>query len=252
MQRLKAMLSLEGRRVSSITIQKILNDNGLRTRQDRWLGLEATADKALDLTAEQPAFLEKLNPCLRERRAESAAPSELWSADTFFVGSLKGVGRVYLHAVDTYGSYAFLHVSKQLKTPVAVLHNDVVPFYRRLKLAVTAVLTHNGREFCRTDKVPLRALSGPQRHRAPPHHGTEPQDQRARGASHWTVLEEFFRVTMHEKFYDSVEALQQDLDAWLPSLPHRTASSWVPKPETKTLRIHQSVRQAQRLSGQLW
>ena len=47
------------------------------------------------------------------------------------VGTLKGIGRVYLHAVvDTFGSYAFgfLHVSKQPEAAVAVLHNDVLPF----------------------------------------------------------------------------------------------------------------------------
>src|SRR4249919_851645 len=95
----EAMLALEGVRVSAITIQKILNDNGLGTRIERWLALEtANAGKAIEITAEQAAFLEKLNPCL-ERHVESSAPGELLSADTFFVGSLKGVGKVYLHAV---------------------------------------------------------------------------------------------------------------------------------------------------------
>jgi hypothetical protein len=105
----EATLALEGRRVSAITIQKILNDHGLGTRIDRWLALEtANAGKAIEITSEQAAFLEKLNPCFRERHVESSAPGELLSADTFFVGSLKGVGKVYLHAVvDTYGSYAF-------------------------------------------------------------------------------------------------------------------------------------------------
>jgi hypothetical protein len=156
--RLKAMLALEGRRVSAITIQKILNDNGRGTRVDRWLALEQeSAVKAIEISAEQAAFLEKLNPCFGERHVESAAPGELLSADTFFVGSLKGVGRVYLHAVvDTYGSYAFgfLHVSKQPEAAVAVLHNDVLPFYRNLDLPVGAVLTDNGREFCGTEKHP--------------------------------------------------------------------------------------------------
>ncbi len=105
----EAMLALEGIRVSSITIQKILHDLGLGTKIDRWLALEAqNAEKAIEITAEQAAFLEKMNPCFRERHVESNAPGELLSADTFFVGSLKGVGKVYLHAVvDTYGSYAF-------------------------------------------------------------------------------------------------------------------------------------------------
>ncbi len=62
------------------------------------------------------------------------------------VGSLKGIGRVYLHAVvDTHGSYAFgfLHVSKQPEAAVVVLHNDALPFYDKLGLTVGAVLTDN-------------------------------------------------------------------------------------------------------------
>ena len=156
--RFEAMLALEGVRVSSITIQKILHENGLGTKSDRWLALEqANAETAIELTAEQAAFIEKLNPCFRERHVESSAPGELLSADTFFVGSLKGIGRVYLHAVvDTFGSYAFgfLHVSKQPEAAVAVLHNDVLPFYRNLDLPVRAVLTDNGREFCGTERHP--------------------------------------------------------------------------------------------------
>jgi hypothetical protein len=58
------------------------------------------------------------------------APAALLSADTFLVGALKGIGRVYLHAVvDTYG-FGFLHVAKQPEAAVAVLHNEVLPFYR--------------------------------------------------------------------------------------------------------------------------
>ncbi len=88
----EAMLALEGVRVSAITIQKILNDSGLGTRVERWLALETTnAEKAIEITAEQAAFLEKLNPGFRERHVESSAPGELLSADTFFVDSLKGV-----------------------------------------------------------------------------------------------------------------------------------------------------------------
>ena len=217
--RLEAMLALEGIRVSSITIQKILNDNGLGTRVDRWLALEAAnAEKAIEITPEQAAFLEKLNPCFKERHVESAAPGELLSADTFFVGSLKGVGKVYLHAVvDTYGSYAFgfLHVSKQPEAAVAVLHNDVLPFYHRLDLPVNAVLTDNGREFCGTETHPYELyldLNGIE------HRRTKVRTPKTNGfveRFNGTVLDEFFRVKMRENFYDSVEPLQADLDAWL-------------------------------------
>ena len=217
--RLEAMLALEGTRLSSITIQKILNENGLGTRVDRWLALEkANANKVIEITPEQAAFLEKLNPCFRERHVESGAPGELLSADTFFVGNLKGIGKVYLHAVvDTYGSYAFgfLHVSKQPEAAVAVLHNDVLPFYRNLDLPVSAILTDNGREFCGTERHPYELyldLNGIE------HRRTRVKTPKTNGfveRFNGTVLEEFFRVTMRETFYDTVDALQADLDTWL-------------------------------------
>ena len=182
------------------------------------MSLYTTAGKAVELSGEQVAFLEKRNPCFRERHVESAAPGELLSADTFFVGSLKGVGKVYLHAVvDTYGSYAFgfLHVSKQPEAAVAVLHNDVLPFYRRRKLEVKAVLTDNGREFCGTHRHAYELyldLNGIE------HRRTKVRTPKTNGfveRFNGTVLDEFFRVKMRETFYESVEALQADLDTWL-------------------------------------
>lgn len=217
--RIEAMLALEGRRVSAITVQKILNDHGLGSRYDRWLKLEeANAGKAIEITSEQAAFIEKLNPCFKERHVESASPGELLCADTFFVGNLKGIGKVYLHAVvDSFSSYAFgfLHVSKQPEAAVAVLHNDVLPFYEKLDLPVKAVLTDNGREFCGTEAHPYELyldLNGIE------HRKTKVKTPRTNGfveRFNRTVLDEFFRRKMRETFYESVETLQDDLDDWL-------------------------------------
>ena len=210
--------------MSAITVQKILNDKGLGTRHERWLALERqNAEAAIELSPEQAAFLEKLNPCFRERHVESERPGQLLSADTFMVGSLKGIGRVYLHAVvDTHGSYAFgfLHVSKQPEAAVAVLHNDVLPFYRKLDLPVTAVLTDNGREFCGTERHPYElylALNDIE------HRKTKVRSPRTNGfveRFNGTVLEEFFRPVMHAKLFASVEALQAELDTWLHHYNH--------------------------------
>jgi transposase InsO family protein len=222
--RLEALLALEGKRVSAITIQKLLNERALGTREQRWLALETkTASEPIELSAEQVAFLEKLNPCFRERHVESERPGELLSADTFMVGTLKGIGRVYLHAVvDTYGSYAFgfLHVSKQPEAAVAVLHNEVLPFYRNLDLPVRAVLTDNGREFCGTERHPYElylALNDIA------HRTTRVGTPKTNGfveRFNGTVLQEFFRPAMHRKLYESVAALQADLDAWLHHYNH--------------------------------
>jgi transposase InsO family protein len=172
----------------------------------------------LALTAEQMAAIEKANPAFRERHVESQRPGELLSADTFFVGHFKGIGKVYLHAVvDTYGSYGFgfLHTSKQPEAAVAVLHNEVLPFYAERNLTVTAVLTDNGREFCGTDNHPYElylALNDIEhrrtRVRSPQTNGFVERFQR-------TVLEEFFVPALRTTFYDTVDTLQADLDRWL-------------------------------------
>lgn len=219
--RLSDQLKLEGINISAITIQKILNRNEMGGRYDRWLKLEEKhSQKAIELTGEQVAFIEKQNPAFRERHVESNAPGELLCQDTFFVGHLKGVGKVYLHSVvDTYCSYAFgfLHTSKQPEAAAAVLHNDALPFYRAKGLAVKAVLTDNGREFCGKDDHPyelyLELNDIEHRHtqvRRPQTNGFVERFQR-------TVLDEFFRTVFRTKLYETVEALQADLDAWLRS-----------------------------------
>jgi transposase InsO family protein len=217
--RLSSMLKLEGISVSSPTIQTLLIKHEMGSKYERLLKLEEkVAQAAIELTPEQVAQIEKANPSFRERHIESSRPGELLAQDTFFVGHLKGVGKVYLHAVvDTFGSYAFgfLHTSKQPEAAVAVLHNDVLPFYQDRGLAVTAVLTDNGREFCGTDRHPFElylALNDIEHRRTKVRH---PQTNGFIERFNRTVLDEFFRSAFRTTFYESVEALQADLDAWL-------------------------------------
>lgn len=217
--RLSQWLKLDGTNVSGPTIQKLLNRNQMGTRYDRWLLLERKhADEAIPLTAEQVKFLEKQNPAFRERHVESGRPGELLCQDTFVVGTLKGVGRVYLHAVvDSYSSYAFgfLHTSKQPEAAVAVLHNDVLPFYAQHDISVTAVLTDNGREFCgkETHSYELYLRLNDIEHRRT--RVRRPQTNGFVERFNRTVLDEFFRSAFRTKFYETVAQLQDDLDIWL-------------------------------------
>ena len=149
---------------------------------------------------------------------ESSRPGELLNQDTFFVGHLKGVGKVYLHTVvDTYSSYAFsfLHVSKQPEAAVAVLRNEALPFYSERGLRVEKVLTDNGREFCGGEGHPYRiylTLNEVE------HRTSKVGRLQTNGfveRFNRTALEEFFREAFWRKLYESVEALQRDLDEWL-------------------------------------
>ena len=80
------------------------------------------------------------------------------AVDTFFVGTLKGVGKVYLQSViDGFSRYAWgrLYTNKLPVTAVHVLNNDVLPFFEAHNAKITTVLSDNGREFCgRKDRHP--------------------------------------------------------------------------------------------------
>ncbi len=216
---LSAQLALEGISLSAVTVQSILTKNGLGSRYERLLALEKQAlAQEIELTPEMAGLIEKANPCFRERHVESACPGELLCQDTFYVGSFKGVGKVYLHTVvDAFGSYAFgvLGTSKQPEWAVSVLYNEALPFYEEHGLPVGAVLTDNGREFCGTATHPFElflSLSEIE------HRRTKVRSPKTNGfveRFHRTVLDEFFRVKLRTTFYESVDALQADLDEWL-------------------------------------
>jgi transposase InsO family protein len=134
------------------------------------------------------------------------------------VGHFKGIGKVYLHTlVDTYGSlgWGFLHTSKQSEAAVSLLHNDVLPFYHKHKIKVQNVLTDNGREFCGNSGhayelyLELNEIG---------HRTTKVRSPQTNGfveRFHRTLLEEFFAIALRKTLYESLEALQADLNQWL-------------------------------------
>ncbi len=246
------MLKLEGTYVSGPTVQSILNKHGIGSRYERLLRLEErAAETAIPLTAEQIEQIERANPCFRERHVESSRPGELLSQDTFHVGTLKGVGKVYLQVVvDTYGSYgfAFVHTTKRPECAVAVLHNEVLPFYEAEGLSVGAVLTDNGREYCGTEVHPFElylSLCDIEHRRTKV---GRPQTNGFVERFNRTILDEFLRTALRSTIYTSTDALQADLDVWLEHYnherPHRgyrnmgrrpidTIRAWQARPEAQ-------------------
>lgn len=217
---LSDQLRHEGILVSYPTVQNILTKHGLRTRYDRWLKLEQqAAEEHLTPTKDQAEFLEKQNPCWRERSShvESQQPGALLCQDTASLGRWVGE-RLWLHAVvDSYSSYAFalVYTDKQPAAAAAVVHNDVLPFYQQHNLTVTTILTDNGTEFCGTPEHPYElylALCDIEHRRTKP---ARPQTNGFVERFIRTVKEEFFEDVRRRKLYDSVDDLQTDLDQWL-------------------------------------
>jgi hypothetical protein len=90
--RLSAHLKLEGISVSSPTIQHHLIKQGLTSKFDRLLRVQAhVATEPVELSAEQITQIEKANPSFSEEHVESSRPGEVLRQDTFCVGTFKGV-----------------------------------------------------------------------------------------------------------------------------------------------------------------
>jgi transposase InsO family protein len=126
--------------------------------------------------------------------------------------------------VDTYGSVAFgkLYTSKLQETAADILYNRVLPFYERHGLRIQAILTDNGTEYKGRPTVHMYeiflALD------AIGHRTTKVASPRTNGfveRFNRTVLDEFFRTAFRKKLYESVEALQKDLDSWLDDYNHQ-------------------------------
>lgn len=64
-------------------------------------------ETGFELNSDQIRLLERFSPEFRERHIDTRHTGDLVAVDTFFVGTLKGVGKVYLQSViDCYSRYA--------------------------------------------------------------------------------------------------------------------------------------------------
>jgi len=213
-------LALRGVQVSSGGVRGAWGRHNLLLRHQRLLRLEEhTRKRKIKLSDEQIRLLERFSPEFRERHIETHYTGELVAVDTFMVGTLKGIGRIYLQsAIDCYSRYAWgrLYTSKLPVTAVQTLNNDVLPFFEKHDASITTVLSDNGREFCgRPDRHPYELflqLEGIE------HRTTRVRRPQSNGfveRLHRTLLDEHFRIMGRKKFYESVDEMQKDLEIYL-------------------------------------
>lgn len=136
--------------VSPSGVRSIWLRNDLESLKKRLKALEAkVAQDGILLTEEQLQILERAKT---EKEAhgeiETEHPGYLISQDTYYVGNIKGVGRIYQQTViDTYlerVAFAKLYTDKTAITSADILNDQVVPFFNEQQIPVLRVLTDRG------------------------------------------------------------------------------------------------------------
>ena len=155
---------------------------------------------------------------------ETAHPGYLGSQDTFYVGTMKGVGRIYQQTfVDTYSKVAFAKLYA-MKTPITsadILNDRVLPFFTEHDIPILRILTDRGTEYCgkleQHDYQLYLAMNDIEHTKTK---AASPQTNGICERFHKTILQEFYQVTFSKKIYANIDELQIDLDAWLAHYNH--------------------------------
>lgn len=203
--------------ISPSVVRSIWLRNDLENFKKRLIALEKqVAENGITLTEEQVAALERKKHddevC---GEIETAHPGYLGSQDTFYVGNLKGVGRIYQQTfVDTYSKIAFakLYTTKTPITAADMLNDKVLPFFENHELPMLRILTDRGTEYCgRVDQHDYQLYLAINDIDHTKTKAMSPQTNGICERFHKTILNEFYQVTFRKKLYGSMEELQKDL-----------------------------------------
>ena len=160
---------------------------------------------------------------------ETEHPGYLGSQDTYYVGTIKGVGRIYQQTfIDTYSRVAFakLYESKHAITSADILNDRVLPFFEEHQIPMLRILTDRGTEY--KGKIEHHEYEMYLHIENIEHSKTQVPHPQSNGICerlHRTMQEEFYAVPFRRKLYDNMPELQKDLDEWVNYYNHERPHS---------------------------
>ena len=152
---------------------------------------------------------------------ETEHPGYLGVQDTYYVGNLKGVGRIYQQTfIVTYSRVAHVKLyDRKIALVSADLLNDrVLPFFETQGIPLLRILTDRGTEYCGRPEAHEYELY--LAHENIDHSKTKARHPQTNGICerfHKTILTEFYQIAFRKKIYTTLEELQTDVDFWIKS-----------------------------------
>ena len=209
-------LAERGYQIGKTTVQKHLVDHGLGRRSQRVARAAAITAATTGVSTDASRDSEPFGFC-----HYSPAPGHAVAMDSFYIGNLKGVGKVYqLTAIDVATRWAIMLI---VIGPVTAAHtirfvDHIVRHFRRLGVPVRAVLTDNGPEYVAAGFRAHLATKGIDHIRIPPR---SPNHNAVVERFQGTALQECWRPAFHRRRFSSIRQLQAEADSWLTRYHHR-------------------------------
>jgi len=214
-------LRQQGIVVSPGGVRSIWLRHNLETFKKRLKALEEKAAKE-DLIFTE-AQLQALERAQAEQEAhgeiETHHPGYLGSQDTYYVGNIKGVGRIYQQTfIDTYTRVGFakLYTAHNGLTAADLLNDRVIPWFEEQRVPLLRILTDRGTEYC--GKVETHDYQLYLALEDIDHTRTKVKSPQTNGICerlHKTIKNEFYDIAFRKKIYNTLEELQRDLDSFM-------------------------------------
>ncbi len=207
--------------VSPSGVRSVWMRHDLESFKKRLKALETKmAQENLILTESQVIALEKAK---EEKQAlgeiETMHPGYLGAQDTYYVGTIKSIGRIYQQTyIDTYSKVAQVKVYDRKNALVAadMLNDRIIPWYEEQGVSVLRILTDRGTEYCGNREHHefqlYLAVENIDHSRTKARH---PQTNGICERFHKTIQDEFYSVAFRKKVYHNLDELQKDLDLWI-------------------------------------